>query len=239
MTREGTTYPATVGSRKRRHQIGDEGPIPEEPVMALRLVDASASRQGPQGAAMTEPLGQSTEIGGRSTRDWTRARDRRSRFSNFLAYVAGGLSSAADTTALRGRLEHGLRELVPARSVQIRNAIEGPARPGTPPASEVIVLAVPTSQPARQANLEVAFDPACGLDDWDFQLLQTTTYVAALILEIERARGGRATPSAHPPAWDRPVPLIGSSPGMRRLREQIERMAVTDFTLLIEGESGR
>ncbi len=188
---------------------------------------------------MTEPSGQSTEIGGRSTRDWTRARDRRSRFSNFLAYVAGGLSSAADTTAFRSRLEHGLRELVPARSVQIRNAIEGPARPGTPPASEVIVLDVPTSQPARQANLEVAFDPACGLDDWDFQLLQTTTYVAALILEIERARGGRATPSAHPPALDRPVPLIGSSPGMRRLREQIERMAVTDFTLLIEGESGR
>ncbi len=131
--------------------------------MALRLVDASASRQDPQETAMTEPLGQSTEIGGRSTRDWTRARDRRSRFSNFLAYVAGGLSSAADTTALRGRLEHGLRELVPVRSVQIRNAIEGPARPGTPPASEVIVLDVPTSQPARQANLEVAFDPACGV----------------------------------------------------------------------------
>lgn len=36
--------------------------------MALRLVDESASRQGPQEAAMTEPLGQSTEIGGRSTR---------------------------------------------------------------------------------------------------------------------------------------------------------------------------
>ena len=206
--------------------------------MALRLVDASASSQGAQEAAMTEPLGQSTEIGGRSTRDWTRARDRRSRFSNFLAYVAGGLSSAVDTTALRGRLEHGLRELVPARSVQIRNTTEGPARPGIPPASEVIVLDVPTGQPARQANLEVAFDPACGLDDWDFQLLQTATYVAALILEIERARGGRATPSTHPPAWDRPVPLIGSSPGMRRLREQIERMAVTDFTLLIEGVSG-
>ncbi len=207
--------------------------------MALRLVGASASRQDPQGTPMTEPLGQSTEIGGRSTRDWSRTRDRRSRFSNFLASVAGGLSSAADTTALRARLEHGLRELVPARSVQIRNANEGPARPGTPPASEAIVLAVPTSHPARQANLEVAFDPACGLAAWDFQLLQTTTYVAALILEIERARGGRATPSAHPPALDRPVPLIGSSPGMRRLREQIERMAVTDFTLLIEGESGR
>ena len=188
---------------------------------------------------MTEPLGQSTEIGGRSTRDRTRARDRRSRFSNFLAYVASGLGSAADTTALRVRLEHGLRELVPARSVQIRNASEGPAKPGTPPVSEAIVLDVPTGQPARQANLEVAFDPACGLDDWDFQLLQSATYVAALVLEIERARGGRATPWAHPPAWDRPVPLIGSSPGMRRLREQIERMAVTDFTLLIEGESGR
>ena len=101
--------------------------------MALCLVDALASRQCPQETAMTEPFGQSIEIGGRSTRDWTRARDRRSPFSNFLAYVAGGLSSAADTAALRVRLEHGLREFVPARSVQIRNASEGPAKPGPLP----------------------------------------------------------------------------------------------------------
>ena len=34
------------------------------------------------------------------------------------------------------------------------------------------------------------------------------------------------------------APLIGASPVMRALRERIERVAVTDFTVLIEGESG-
>src|SRR5512134_2227892 len=34
------------------------------------------------------------------------------------------------------------------------------------------------------------------------------------------------------------APLVGSSPAMRALRARIDRVAVTDFTILIEGESG-
>jgi two-component system response regulator HydG len=37
---------------------------------------------------------------------------------------------------------------------------------------------------------------------------------------------------------DGAAPLIGSSEAIRRVRERIERVAATDFTVLIEGESG-
>jgi len=37
---------------------------------------------------------------------------------------------------------------------------------------------------------------------------------------------------------DEPGPLIGSSTAMRHVRERVERVALTDFTVLIEGESG-
>ena len=204
--------------------------------MALCLVGASAAALNLRDSPQTKR--RSAQIRGTLKRTRTRVRDRRSRLSNFLAYVAGGLGRASETAALRGRLERGLRELIPARSILVRDASEGSSKPLIPTASEVIVLDVPTGQPARQANLEVAFDPACGLDDWDFQLLQNATYVTAFILEIERARNtgdGRPVPQPHSGG---PAPLIGSSGGMRRLREEIGRLAATDFTLLIEGESG-
>ena len=37
---------------------------------------------------------------------------------------------------------------------------------------------------------------------------------------------------------DGAAPLIGSSEAIRRVRELIERVAATDFTILIEGASG-
>src|SRR5207342_2283558 len=37
---------------------------------------------------------------------------------------------------------------------------------------------------------------------------------------------------------DGAAPLVGSSAAIRDVRERIERVAVTDFTVLIEGESG-
>ena len=40
-----------------------------------------------------------------------------------------------------------------------------------------------------------------------------------------------------PPA-DGAAPLIGSSRAIKTLRERIERVAATDFTVLIEGASG-
>ena len=204
--------------------------------MALHLVGGSVSTVDLCEAPVT-PL-ESVRIRGTLKRTRTRARDRRSQLSKFLAYLAGGLNRASETTGLRGHLERGLRELIPARSVQVRDASDGSAKQLTPTVGEVIVLDVPTGQRAHQVNLEVAFDPACGLDDWDFQLLQTATYVTAFILEIERARHVGAVRPIPQPRSGGAAPLIGSSHEMRRLREEIGRLAITDFTLLIEGESG-
>ena len=70
-------------------------------------------------------------------------------------------------------------------------------------------------------------------DAWDRQVIETAAQLAALALAADRGRtrlAARATTGA--------APLIGSSAVMRALRERIERVAVADFTVLIDGESG-
>ena len=65
--------------------------------------------------------------------------------------------------------------------------------------------------------------------------------VGGLVLEVERGRGqsGRGPASAAVrPRRDGAAPLIGSTPAMAALRDRIERVASTDFTVLLEGESG-
>src|SRR5205085_6695101 len=65
--------------------------------------------------------------------------------------------------------------------------------------------------------------------------------LGALVLEVERGRGqaGRGSPGAAVrPRRDGAAPLIGATPAMQALRDRIERVAVTDFTVLLEGESG-
>ena len=78
------------------------------------------------------------------------------------------------------------------------------------------------------------FEPSRLLDGWTCQLLDAATHVAALILEIERAQG-RSLASRN--RVDGAAPLIGSSLAIRAVRDRIERVAATDFTVLIEGES--
>jgi transcriptional regulator with PAS, ATPase and Fis domain len=79
------------------------------------------------------------------------------------------------------------------------------------------------------------------LGDWDFQMLSTAAHLGALVLEIERsrtqlARAGLLNPNRS--RRDGAAPLIGSTEVMHRLRAAIERVAATDFTVLLEGESG-
>jgi DNA-binding NtrC family response regulator len=57
-----------------------------------------------------------------------------------------------------------------------------------------------------------------------------------LLLEVERAQGRNLFRVK--PAGDGAAPLIGSSRAMKTLRDRIERVAATDFTVLIEGASG-
>ncbi len=73
------------------------------------------------------------------------------------------------------------------------------------------------------------------LDAWDRQLLETAAHVLGLALAADAPTPGRP---AEPRAPTGAAPLIGASAQMRALRERIERVALTDFTVLIQGESG-
>ncbi len=189
-------------------------------------------------AVQTSPRG-----GVRSVlRSWSRGPDRRGGIAALLASLAQGLRDDRAAVLLRERFEGQLQQIVPVRSVRLR---EAPAEvtlrvlaPSSP--AESVCLEIPTGTEGQRATLEATFDPACRLDEWDFQTLGAAAHVASLVLEIERAARPAGEPGrvASRRQADGAAPLIGASPAMQALRERIERLALTDFTVLIEGESG-
>jgi two-component system response regulator HydG len=147
-----------------------------------------------------------------------------------------------DVSLMRGAFEQLVRRLVPVRTVQLRElSSRWAGRSDTGAGMESIALDVPGTDPAAKSVLEATFDPACRLGEWDFQMLGLAAHVAGLVLEIERCRlhlGRAGTPDATRAKRDKPTPLIGSTPPMDALRATVERVAATDFTVLLEGESG-
>jgi DNA-binding NtrC family response regulator len=123
------------------------------------------------------------------------------------------------------------------------NAVIGRGRSGTSllPRDDSIALEVPGSEPGVRAVLETTFDSNRRPGPWDLQLLELAGSVAALVLEIERSRAllvrAPLTDESRQKS-DGAAPLIGSTPAMQVLRSTIERVAGTDFTVLLEGESG-
>lgn len=171
-----------------------------------------------------------------------RQRDRRRALGDLLAALTRSLDRQLDISLIRGEFEDTLRRVVPVRSVQLRDTgSRWAGRIDDAGAVESIVLDVPGADPATSGHLEATFDPGCRLGEWDFQTLGVAAHVAALVLEIERlriqlARAGLLQTVR--PRRDAAAPLIGSTPVMHELRATIERVAATDFTVLLEGESG-
>jgi len=170
-----------------------------------------------------------------------RQRDRRNAVADMVAALTRALDRRHDVALMRGVFEQTLRRVVPLRTVQLR---EGNGRwrrrQEAAPGPESVAFDVPGSEPPLSGVLEATFDPGCRLGEWDFQVLGIAAHLGALVLEIERsrlqlARAGVATPRVR---RDGAAPLIGSTPIMQGLRSQIERVAATDFTVLLEGESG-
>ena len=168
-----------------------------------------------------------------------RRRDRRLGLGDLLASLSRTMADRADGSLLRGAFEETLRRLVPVRSVRLRdNAGRWSSRGEGLDAIESIALDVPGGDAG--SVLEAAFEPGSPLGEWDFQLLGIAAHVAAFVLEIERSRLQLARAGLLPAARPkRPAvaPLIGSTPAMQALRGQIDRVAGTDFTILLEGES--
>ena len=169
-----------------------------------------------------------------------RRRDRREAFGELLVSLTRTLDSRGDVALMRGAFEESLRRLVPVHSVQLRESTSRwLARPDSGSA-ESISLDVPGVDASSQGILEARFDPGCRLGEWDFQMLGVAAHLGALVLEIERGRSrlARAGLSGSKPRRDGAAPLIGSTLAMQALRSKIERVAGTDFTVLLEGESG-
>jgi transcriptional regulator with PAS, ATPase and Fis domain len=158
-----------------------------------------------------------------------RAADRRRGAAALLTAVTSGLSVTRGAAFARERFERELRRLVRAQSIVLCED------PETPIAANVMCFDIPAALPHPRARLEAVFDAGRMLDGWTCQTLEIATHVAALLLEVERARGRGAINPQRP---DGAAPLIGSSPAIRAVRDRIERVAATDFTVLIEGASG-
>jgi DNA-binding NtrC family response regulator len=171
-----------------------------------------------------------------------RQRDRRQAFGDLLGALTRALDRRHDISLMRGTFEDMIRRLVPVRSIQLREAASRwLARPDGPNGVESIALEVPGPEAGASGVLEASFDPTCALGEWDFQMLGVAAHVGALVLEIERSRLQLARHGLFPTnaaRRDGAAPLIGTTPIMQTLRANIERVAATDFTTLIEGESG-
>jgi transcriptional regulator with PAS, ATPase and Fis domain len=165
-----------------------------------------------------------------------RRQDRRVDLRQVVRALAASILSRQDDRTLPVVLEQALAHVVPARSIRLREVpTRYQARLVTPTRNaDSMVLDVPTADPDRQVVLEATFDPARPLDDWTFDLLSTAALLGTLVLEADCHR----SPTAASPRLDGAAPLIGSTPVMCALRERVERVAGTDFMVLIEGESG-
>jgi transcriptional regulator with GAF, ATPase, and Fis domain len=178
-----------------------------------------------------------------------RQRDRRAGLEGLLASLTPALRRSG--AQLRPVFEEVTRRLVCAEHLRLVDAPAGVVPVGMVPGARAITVPVPADGPAGGMMLEAVSASGRSFEPWELQVLHGAGLVAALLLEIERARQpmrtqASATMTAAVPArggmparWpDGAAPLIGSTPAMRVLRHKIERVAATDFTLLIEGESG-
>ncbi len=169
-----------------------------------------------------------------------RGRDRRRGLGEVLASLARVLAQRGDIGLLRGAFEDSLKRVVAVRSVHLRDASSRWSRVSERTGVESIALDVPGRSARTCGVLEATFDPGCRLGEWDFQQLKAAAHLATLILEVDRARplAPRVEAVSLPIRQDGAAALIGSTPAMAALRTRIERVARTDFTVLLEGESG-
>jgi transcriptional regulator with PAS, ATPase and Fis domain len=172
-------------------------------------------------------------MGGRIMGDVTRRPEGRCAAATMLAAVTSGLSVVSEPRRVRERFEQQLRALVRARSVTFRD--DEPA--AGPQGSHVVTIGLAGGSSPPRARIEAIFDPLRPPDQWARRMLAAAAQVAGLLLELERANGRWPLGSASA-RIDGAAPLIGSSLAIRAVRARLEKVASTDFTVLIEGESG-
>jgi len=179
----------------------------------------------------------SIDTGGGMDRCGYRAAERRRGAITLITAVAGALPACREARVLRQRFETVLCDVLGAREVELHDGPPMPRPPGSTISLEVragdVIL----------GSVDVVFDPSVtrAFDAWDQQVIACARDIAALVLTIDRAQragllglGGVSQAARR----DGAAPIVGSSAGIRAVRERMERVAATDFTVLIEGESG-
>jgi transcriptional regulator with PAS, ATPase and Fis domain len=160
--------------------------------------------------------------------------ERRAGLGHVLASLIAAIARA--DAPLRGIFEEGTRRLVHAQQLRLHDGPPQPTSARGP--AQALALPVPVPDPRHPLVLEAVSQPHRRFDDWDVQLLQLASQLAALVVEIERGQRLAPPALASGPPRDGAAPFIGSTSLMRALRQKIERVAASDFTVLVEGESG-
>src|SRR5436190_15690616 len=170
-----------------------------------------------------------------------RQRDRRRTLGEVVATLARTLATRNDAGSLRGVFEEALLRTLPLRAVALRDSSRRWASDPPDDLLETLAFEVAGATPAQRGTLEAHVDRRRRLGEWEQQLLGQAAQLGTLVLELERSRGtGAPRGSMCPPPRPRrdgAAPLIGSTPAMAGLRDRIERVAGTDFTVLLEGET--
>ena len=152
-----------------------------------------------------------------------------------LVTLGSVIAQGSPEQDLVAAFEREVQRLLRMRTVRLREIpVRYQVRLVTPTrTAESIVLGVPNADARVQVVLEATCDSNRDLDEHDYRVLGSVAQLAGLVLEASRGRTAvRSRPS------DDAAPLIGSTAAMKELRSRIERVALTDFTVLIEGESG-
>jgi DNA-binding NtrC family response regulator len=206
--------------------------------MAFELVEARRNSAGDTVADAGTRFG----LRGCMSPPAARQRDRRVAVGELLAAVVRTLDRGLDVSLMRGAFESALRRVLPLRSVRLRDAGNRWARAADASGPESVTLDVPAGDPELPGVLEATFDPGACMGEWDFQLLGQAAQLGGLVLEVERARVQLMRTGI---AWSGRLrreaagsPLVGSTRAMQTLRSTIERVGLSDFTVLLEGESG-
>jgi len=161
-----------------------------------------------------------------------RTEDRRHGMNEVTRALARHVSTGEPPARLLPVFEEHLAAALGADWVRAVRSGGGRSPVGLPTVTPGSALVAPG--PERDVLFEVGLSGRT-LDDWDRQLLDT----AAHLLTLALATLGRPTARAgEPRSTTGAAPLIGASLLMQGLRERVERVALTDFTVLIQGESG-
>jgi hypothetical protein len=170
-----------------------------------------------------------------------RRRERRAGLEGLLASLTPALRRSGPHL-LRPIFEEATRRLVRAEQLRLVEAsltCAGAAAVASAGSRKVSVPVPATLDHGMGGLVLEAVSARTGsFDAWELQLLHAAGQVAALLVELERPRTGPRALLASPTVPDGAAPLIGSTPVMRALRHKIERVAATDFTVLVEGGTG-